>query len=146
MRDWTPGGLARDGRAGPPRVSALVVATAALLAAALLTLPWMAGGVDPGLGEVERVEGRSVARLPTGFVFVSTFAAMKGAHVLGGYAEHTEGFYEYMYAVEVWHGGAYVKFVFGVECGQPVTVTFHVLYVTPVGEHGEYVKAVTYFC
>lgn len=146
MKAWTPGGLAADARAGPPRAVGLAVATAVLLAAALLALPWIAAGADPGIGEVERVEGRSVAKIPGGFVFVSTFGAMKGAEILGGYVEHTDGFYESMYAAEVWHGGALVKFVFGVECGQPVTVTFHVLYVPPGGDLGEYVRAITYFC
>lgn len=121
---------------------------AALVASLVLLAPPLSPAADPGLGEVERVEARSVAPLEgvNGFVFVSVFDATKGAKILGGYLEGTEGFHETVHTTQVWYGGALVKFHYGVECGQEVTVTFHVMYLTPDGVTGEYVKSVTYYC
>lgn len=137
---------AGDSRTSLSRVAGLSLVTVLVLIAVLLLPPVFAAGMPAGPRYVERVEGRSVDQLENGFVFVSAFAAVDGARIRGGYLEYTDGFYTRFYATEVHHEGAYIRFVLGIECGAPVTVTFHVLYLTPEGTSEEYVRALAYHC
>lgn len=148
MDDLRDGTQPRKAGTQATRWGARACVVAALLASLILILPPLLPAVESHLGEVERTEARSVAKLGdgSGFIFVSVFDATRGAQILGGHVEYTDGFYEGLYVVEIHQGGAFVKFFYGIRCGEPVTVTFHIQYLTPDGVSGEYVKLADYYC